>query len=630
MNRLFRSVLIAMGVLFFVSVAASGGEDNWRYSAKEIESLKKEYPEADAVMLKQAITIEMDEKGLISRSVMRRVALFTDNAIRRYGDPRLVFDSSTQELDVSVARVYMRDGTAVDCRENAFNQTTPFAFAPAPDYTNWQETVVTHVGIEKDCVAELHYAIRDTEKRKPWLSGVEHLALADPALDIELTIAVPAGVELKHASAHGVSAPEQRDGGIYRWKIENVPAAVSVDGGVWRGDYLPTVVFSTARDWLEVSDYVEALFEEYAVLSSGTGEDTGSELTEERILEIHGEAVDCVRGIDAPFALFDSAPRTAERIYQSAYAHSLDRAVLLKGKLAQAGIESVPCLVSGDKTWPASVAAPELFEWIYLQARVPDSEETLLLDPENRFIRDPRKVIPGFTFYRCDGGGRMARVPVRQSADNRSFLELTLTVNDEGKIIGEGSATLRGAFSPYYSIKGLKNETEDFAKSRVEGMFPSGSLKSWNIRTLEKHFVEIGFSFEAELPEETEAGRIYLTLPEPFMAHLSGIDGIHLERSACPVPVRVMPCDLELSVVFEEFPGWDIFGEPLEADVTNSVGSVKTTTENGPSGSDSKVVLTKSLVIDNGYVPSEDYGKLRSLLLRYNEGQIIFSRSASE
>lgn len=645
MNRLWHLAFITVCILVLVSTvpipvvfsgdavgagARLGGEDDWHYSAKEINKLKKMYPEADAIIIRQSVTVEMDENGLATRNVMRWVALITDTGIRRYGDPRILFDSGTQELDVSVARVYMRDGTPVDCKENAFNQTTPFAFAQAPDYTNWQETVVTHVGIEKDCVAELHYTIRDTKKRRPWLSGIEYLAYVDPVITSELAVVVPSGVQLKHASSHGAPEPQQPSDDVYRWRLENVPAAPPIDGGVWRGDHVPNVVFSTTKDWSEVSHYIEGMLKTAAGSTPNPGGDSQSEATEEKIFEIHKEVLGSVHGVDARFRLFDSAPRKAERIYESAYAHSLDRAVLLKAKLKEAGIESIPVLVSAGRTWPGDVAAPEVFDRIHLEVHAVDSDVTLLLDPESKFLRDPRMMMPGVTIMQCVEGGEITRIPNAVSDENRSSLAVTLTVTDEGKLTGEGSAAMRGIFSPYYSIKGLKSETEDFAKSKVEGMFPAAALKSWNIKTLKKDFVEIGFQFEAELPKETEQGRIYLSLPEAFMADLSGTGGIHLERSAYPVPVRIRPCELNVSVVFEKLSGWELFGNPLRADETNAIGTVRTTTEKKSPGSDSKLTLTKTLVIEKDVVPSEEYSKLRSLLLKYGEGQIIFTKSSSE
>jgi hypothetical protein len=132
-------------------------------SFKELEA---RYPQSDAVVLFDSLIITFDSEFRISKQRHRAVMLFTDNAINRYGDPRILFNAETQELNVLAARVYMRDGTIVDTQRNGMNQTTPFALELAPDYVNWQEMVVTHVGIEKGCVAELNYVIGD---KKPSL-----------------------------------------------------------------------------------------------------------------------------------------------------------------------------------------------------------------------------------------------------------------------------------------------------------------------------------------------------------------------------------------------------------------------------------------------------------------------------
>jgi hypothetical protein len=482
-------------------------------------------------------------------------------------------------------------------------------------------------------VAELNYTIRDKVKRKPWLSGVEHLSCDDPALASELTVIVPDGVHLKRASFNGSPEPESLSNGTYKWRASNVPAAASVDGGVWRGDYEPTVIYSTAEDWREVSGYIEDMFAAVGTPFSDLDENHGTDTSLENILETHKKTIGCVRGVEAPFQLLEPAPRNAGRIYESTYAHPLDRAVLLRAKLAEAGVESVPVLVSAGRTWPGDVPAPEIFDRVFLEVHAHDSSEKLLLDPRHEYHLDPRAMILGRTIMRCEGKGNIVQLPEASPDANRSSLELTLTVNDEGKIDGEGSACMSGVFSPYYSIRGLENETEDFIKAEVEGMFDAASLKTWNIKTLSRDLVEIGFSFEAELPEETEHGRIYLTLPEPFSADRSGIDAIHVERSAYPVPVSVMPCELDVSVEFGDLPGLSLFGNPLDSEATNTVGSVKTSSGKKPAASnvsDSRVILARRLVIERGIIPPGEYGELRSLLLKYNEGRIIFTKNGSD
>ncbi|MFH1754647.1 MAG: DUF3857 domain-containing protein, partial [Candidatus Latescibacterota bacterium] len=518
------------------AAVASADVDNWQYTAGEINRLKKQYPSADAVILKQSVSIEMDEQGLITYGIMRRVALFTDNGIRRYADPRLMYNAATQGLTVSTARVYMRDGIQVDSGKNAFNPSTPFAFAEAPDYTDWQEMVVTHVGIEKDCVAELNYTICDKERWQPWLSGIECLACEDFSLLSMLTIKVPSGMDLNYTYSNGVQDPQFPSEGVYSWALANVPCRPPMDGGVWQGDHIPAIVFSTAKDWGEVVEHVANIFKEYTVLQPIEVVEPFA-ANENNIFALHKESIGSVRNIDLPIRLFASNARHAEQIYQSAYAHALDRALILSAKLRARGVDSVPVLVSAGHNWCGEVAALEYFDRILIEVKPADTGDALLLDPDHEYFRDTKSMMPGKTMLRCTGDGEIVQIAQGTPADNQTSLQVRLTMDGEGKLSGEGSVVMTGIFSPYYSVRGLKNETEEFIKSKVERILPSATLRSWNIQTLDRNHVELGFLFESELPAANEHGRTYLDVPTPFSLELSRIDGIHSERSHYPAPI---------------------------------------------------------------------------------------------
>ncbi len=608
--------------------AATNGDD-WRYDSREIRELKNKYPNADAVILKHSLRVEMDEDGTISRKVLRRTVLFTDNAIRRYGDPRILYDSATQELNVSTARVYMRNGTSVDCGDNAFNQTTPFEFSSAPDYANWQEMVVTHVGIEKDCVAVLEYTIKDKKRKKSWMSGVEHLAFDDPALASQLTVSVPPGQRLRYSCSNGAPEPIKPGDGVYEWKLENVSCSPPVDGGIWRGDHLPTVVYSTANDWDEVAGYIADYFTE------GVSKDAGSEISsaergEEIILQLQEKCMDCVRPVHAAFGLFDSSPRNAEQIYQSAYAHALDHAVLLRAKLAEKGIESTPVLVSSGKNCPEEVPSPELFDKILLEAVPEDSKTALLLDPSRAYLCDAVKMNSDRTLLRCSKKAELIQTEKGNPDDNTSTLDITLAVNEDGSLTGTGSASMQGVFSPYYSVRGVKSETENFMKKEVERMLPSASMESWNVRTLQENHVELGFRFNAKLPEATQSNRIYLSVPKPFCEEISRIDNVHVERSEYPVPIRMMPCHMKVSITFANFSNYDLFVDALQAEEKNNVGSIKAAVQISELEGISKITFTKDLKITREMIPPGEYKQLRSLLIGYADGPIIIQNKSGE
>ncbi|MCX5753561.1 MAG: DUF3857 domain-containing protein, partial [Candidatus Krumholzibacteria bacterium] len=111
------------------------------------KEMQLRYPGSDAVVLYDSLVVTLGSDNHISKRRHRAVMLFTDNAINRYGDPRILFNAATQDLTILAARVRMRDGRFADVRKNGINQTTPFALDLAPDYVDWQETVVTHMGI---------------------------------------------------------------------------------------------------------------------------------------------------------------------------------------------------------------------------------------------------------------------------------------------------------------------------------------------------------------------------------------------------------------------------------------------------------------------------------------------------
>lgn len=589
------------------------------------KAVQARYPESDAVVLFDSLVVSLDGENRVARRRHRAVMLFTDNAINRYGDPRILFDTATQELSVIAARVYMRDGTIVDTQKNGINQTTPFALDHAPGYADWQETVVTHVGIEKGCVAELHYVIRD-KASAPWRSGVEIFCSEDPVQVRVLEIRGPGASNLKSASMNGAPAAEKTADGIWRWTVRDIAGRTPFDGGVWEGDYFPVVCYSASASWAEVLPGLAGLFAGksndtayFAPIADRATKDLRSDV--DKVLAIHHLALDCVSSIRAPFGLFAAAPRDARRIYESGYAGPLDRAVLLAAMLEAAGFDAVPDLVSAGKSWQDVAAAPEIFNAILVAVKVGDGE--LLLGPGTSYERDPAFGFAGRTLARLDGQCAIVHLPARDAADSRSSLDLVLEPGPDGGLAGSGAAVLTGLFSPYYLLKGTGSEAEDFVRARVKALFGGAELMSWNPQKLGETRTEIAFSFTVKLPDKSSGERLYLAMPRPFEAGLAGIDRVHPERSIVADAVKVEPCTLEVSCAIEPPKGWKIVALPRRSDCRNDVGSAGVSAYAAPEG---RTVCAKTLVFACDSVRPADYAKLRSLIFVFGEDRIVLER----
>lgn len=610
--------ILAAVVSPFLSPAARAAFPDYR-------SVQAKYPQADAVVLYDSTIVSADEAGRVTKRFHRAVMLLTDNAINRYGDPRLLFDAKTQELRVLVSRAHMRDGSTVETQRNGINQTTPFAFDRAPDYADWQETVVTHVGIERGCVAELEYAIVDREPSAR-LSGTMVFAAEDPVEVRVLAVKPPARSTLRFASMNGAPAPAA-SGGWYAWTVRDIPGRTAVNGGAFEGDYWPMICYSTAATWQEalgaLGADVAAKAAPFPEIEGAVREAiAGAKTDEERVLAIAKLARESVTAIDPPYALLAAAPRPARRVYETGYATPLDHAMLLAAMLRSAGFEPACALVSAGRAVGNDAAAPELFARALVAAPTKDAGE-MLVDPRAAYEHDPSYALAGKTLLRLGATPFLSPLPARNAGASASALDLTIGPGEKGALAGKGTIRLTGAFSPYYLVRSGDTGLEEFLKARVSRLFGGAELVDWNPRVLERGGAEIDFSFTVALPEKSAGGRVYLALPKPFESAIAGIDRPLLDRSAVFDPLRFEPCLLSVSCSIEPPKGWRVVALPRPAESKNDVGSARVTAE---SPADGKRVVRRELALERDIVGPPLYGSLKALLAAFADDRLVLER----
>lgn len=632
------------------------------------ETIESEYRDCEAIVLCDSMFLTLHPSGLTTTRRHRAVLLITDNSMRRYGDPRIMFDSERQEIQVNRARVFMRDGNVVETKENGFNLVTPFSLDRTPDYQDWQEMVVTHVGIENFCVAELEYQLMEKEMMLPWLSGVEFFGGPDPVLHQSLSVKVPPGIILKHASFNGAGPPEKSAGGALTWSMKDLEGKYTGHGGVWRGDYLPTVVFSTAESWDEICEYLDTSLSA-AAHQSDSLERAVSELgeqactVEDELLEIHDCAYQCVRGIEQPFHPFYAGDRSANEIYTSAYAHDLDRAVITLALLRKNGYGAVPVFLSAGRNWPEDVPAPEIIDRILLEIEYqggstgdvislidpegnyfggsgecsggregkneqPQSDlmrrekGVLLLDPSSDSAVVPPAVTAGRTVARCGLDETVVHFPEMNYRQNINLVNVRMEIEKE-KISGSVSAVLTGTFSPYWKIRGADKGIQKFLEQYCGSLLGGAKLEGWNVKILERERVEVGFDFETNLPEESSEGRIYLSLPDAPGGGLCGSDKIELTRSEYSVPVELVPSVQKIECEIDGLKDWKLARSSFERSEENRVGEAFNHLSTPAGGSFS---WERQLMIKDSIIPPEDYDHIGALLLCFGEDRLVLQR----
>jgi len=618
MHTLLKSILTVVAAAL-IAAPAYGHSAPAAATGTGWKEMELRYPGSDAVVLYDHI----------SKRRHRAVMLFTDNAINRYGDPRILFNAATQDLAILAARVRMRDGSIVEVRKNAVNQTTPFALDLTPDYVDWQETVVTLMGIEKGCIAELHYVIAD-KNPSPYLSGVEVFSAEDPAEERVLVVKVPPGMTLKFASMNGGSLePDTGTNGTWAWTLHRLYSGIPFAGGVWEGDYAPSVCYSTASTWHEALAPIGRDIRGKAksvppVLSRMIEEKTKDCMTpEDEVLTVQRLAIECVRTVAAPFPLLASSPRDVARIYDSGYANALDRAVLLKAMLQDAGFGSSVVFVSAGSAPIDSLPAPELCPSVAVALHVYGAGE-LLLDPSTPLEHDPAFSLAGRTLVYLDSEPRLVHLPGKSNPDSKSGLILSLTPRAEGGFEGKGTAILKGAFSPYYLVREGKNGLENFLKNRVAGFFGGTELVSWNPRSLERNEAEFDFTFTVNLPAKKKGERVYLAMPKPLESGLSGIERVPGGRSQIFVGIiRIERCTLDVSCAIRLPEGWRMITAPYSTIEQGGPGEASAGFEQQADGTH---LFMKHVLFYVDRVYAIEFGEFRSLINTFGEDRIVFEK----
>ncbi|MCI0516170.1 DUF3857 domain-containing protein, partial [candidate division KSB1 bacterium] len=333
----------------------------------------KEYPDQEALLLKQEITITLQPDGKITRHNLTAHKILTDYFIgSRACDPKISWNTTSQKLKIIQARAYMSNGKVVDCQSNALNQITPFELDFAPDYMHLQQLVITHVGVERLATLILEYEITDSIASTPFWGEEIELQTDKPILSQKITIIVPEAINLKFASINFLFEPQikmQNGQKVYIFERRNIPSINFLESNVPVKEHLQRLVFSTFKDWAVVktqlqNNVLKAVDQAPSLKKAAEKLVQGKLNAWEKIDAIHQFVVSQTHPVQWPLTDFGFQPRPASRVYESGYGTDLDRAVLLAALLKEAGFTAEMAFFSPTFSHTANVPTPIPFSEI--------------------------------------------------------------------------------------------------------------------------------------------------------------------------------------------------------------------------------------------------------------------------
>jgi len=515
------------------------------------------FPGDDIVVLLQEESIDVAPDGRVVRRVHTVQRLQTQWAMRSRSDVRVAWDSQRQDLEVLVARTFMRDGTEVATPPNGLNEVTPDAVSRAAPFLDIRELVISHVGTEPGCVVELAYEIRDRQGPPLPPSGICWLGGEHPVLEARVTI----------AGARARRGDLETDGdGTTAWTVRDLPAFRAEGSEPWRREFTPHVVWTTLASTADLARELRRTSEAAAgaagCLSSWldrTRADPQTLTDADLIQRIAAFSHDGHAEVQLPGGAWARAPRLAEDVCETAVATAWERAVVTVALLRLAGHEPELGVFRRTPYGEAQLVDAGSYERLRVVVRIGD--ENWWLAPERSDAWVGSSDLPGWTglFLANDGGHRSYTVPVQAGSCGWSVTMAPAQGGDGWTATGD--LVVRGPF------RDPAVEPAKLAAEIAAALFDDGEVTDLAVRIATPEELSLRLTAKGTLAVAPGEQPTVRELPWPAGGVLDHLPrGFHAERPARSAPLWVEAPGREQATIRIEVPaGWHVDGPAEQA-----------------------------------------------------------------
>jgi hypothetical protein len=575
-------------------------------------------PVSDARFLELKVQYTLHSDGSWDQEVHQRVRLDTYLAINRaLGETFIVTSPAYQKLEILKAETTMADGKVVKAPDNAFNEVLPFGAHGFAAFSELREMVVTHTGLERGAIVDLHYRIHTKAGFLPVFSGREALTRSFPIDHHTLTLTVPAGQTL-HVSVVGAEALVKtwQNGSevVYGLERQNVAPMLHEPMSSPRSE--PFILFSASSDWAaalshpeDSSTLPEIWLQRLAKLQAG------SQSASERLQALQRMVAQDVRNCPLGIETTGWKARNVETVAQSNYATRLEKALLLKAVLKQAGF-SAELLAVSPLPLAEGAAALQQFQGFWLTLK--QENEALYLDPWSRQQRFFPDAIAGWTALNLDTM-KVEKLPLTSESGNGIQLTGALDLKTTG-VSGNIDLVVRGRFHRPWDAA---SDAAAYAKSILSLFFPVEKVDLKKLSRLTQDELMVSLDVQGNwLSALGAAADACYSLDQ---IHLPGMTAEMVQlRERQTALLLDGPFETAMSLSLRPETGLDLELAAPALQQENELGSFVRSLGKAEDGT---LQLTLRYGLNQQLVEPQDYPRLRALLLPgFEPGPLAFFR----
>jgi hypothetical protein len=640
MKRLDRlhAVLSVIALVLFPAFAAnaasmgsSGGHDLdalWAKSQKQFD-----IGEHDAIALLESRGVTVLAGGVTRTRTHRVVWIGTAMGLRDHADLRVPYNSETARMTVTVLRTWRdgmwwpRDGAV---SETAVVETLPFAVATADDYTSMRETMLLHDGVELPCIMETEYEIEERGGAGDGIDGLWVFPQGDPAVLSELVLTVPAETPVRSVSRNGapdpVVAKDAEGAATYTWRMTGLDRLGS-PRVVDPASYAPYAAWSTWPSWPDLGRRIVSSFEGAALVDDALADTLAARIALAPSAASKARIVasfvnESTRSIHYDTRHWLFSPRPAQRVWETAYGHGLDRAVLAAALFRRAGLEAAPLYrsIGGG----VDNEAPGLSRFESVAVRVTGDGIDACYDPaEGTLVDGPSPTLGRAVWTPATETAPRPAGAVSAADASRFAIELAIEPGEDGAWKGRGYWRADGGFSPRAGMTGLDRESHALIEKTAASVIAGAKLQGYNPEVFERDAVAVGFAFDVSASEADAQGRTAIAVGDPAGGILSRLPAdAHVFDELRSSPVRIPEGMTQSVAVRVKLGDRKLVQLPAGREISNSAGRFTLTAEE----KNGWVTVRRELSIAAAVVEAKDWPLLRALLLEETDdaGRTIF------
>ncbi len=137
-------------------------------------------------ILEKRIDIHVLEDGRVVEHVYKKIKINGFTGMRRAGEWFYTYNPDLTEVKILKSVTHNSEGKVIPSPSNAILDFSPGAIENAPDFSSIREKIVSHTGLEPNCLVEFEYEIRDKVPHR--LIFFKDLRESFPIKKLELTL----------------------------------------------------------------------------------------------------------------------------------------------------------------------------------------------------------------------------------------------------------------------------------------------------------------------------------------------------------------------------------------------------------------------------------------------------------